>query len=430
MSLYLGVFAFFSYFCMIADPDESQLAHYLSVQVPARLDALATRLLGGKTMKKVHGIMDYFLVIVYLVVVLGSWSVIFFFVYPWIDFSEFVSNHHKTAGYFVFVACIWSWRKASTTSPGIITSHTIERYNNYPYDRILFLPNKICPTVGIIKLARSKYDRFSGYHVPRFDHFCGWLHNPVGEENYRWFLLFLSIHVGMCSYGTFCCTWLFYGEVVEHNLWQVKFYNVATGEEFGASYFVVFQYLFQRHLVVAAVLLLMSVMALVLGMFLGWHIWIASRGMTTNECAKWDQVKAWHKKQTKRYNQALKEGLVAPDKEKERAPAPRVADGDVTCTGAAPTAKTNEDEKDELDDIPVLTNPGKLPKNIYNRGIVENWKEILYPRSMRPDAIERFRKAVRERRVTVSTTKTSTTKTTTTVTHYPPPQPPEKRKDN
>ncbi len=42
--------------------------------------------------------------------------------------------------------------------------------------------------MGVPKLARSKYDMYSGQHVPRFDHFCGWLGTPIGEENYRYFL--------------------------------------------------------------------------------------------------------------------------------------------------------------------------------------------------------------------------------------------------
>ena len=439
--LYIATFAFFTYFCMIADPDESKIAYALSVQLPRKLNGLATRTVGGDTMRQVHGVMDYFLVLVYLVVVLGSWSIIFFYVYPWIQVSPHVSKVHKTVGYFVFAACMWSWRKASTTPPGIITAYTMEKYNHYPYDNILFLENKICPTVGIIKLPRSKYDRFSRFHVPRFDHFCGWLHNPIGEENYRWFLLFLLIHVGMCLYGTTVCVWLFYGDVLENKLWEVSFYNVSTGEEFKATYLVVFQYLFQRHILEASVLLLMSVMTVMLGLFFGWHLWIASKGMTTNECAKWDQVKKWHKKQVKRYQRAVEEGLISDAPTTNAAAPPVQPDGDVTCTGAAAPDKATDaavgsdgqsEEKDELEAIPTLVNPGDLPKNVYNRGFVENWKEVFYPRSLRPDAIERFRRSIRDKKVIRKTMveETDTSTVTKTVTHYPPPEPPEKSKAN
>jgi hypothetical protein len=39
--------------------------------------------------------------------------------------------------------------------------------------------------------------------VARFDHFCGWLNNAVGEQNYKWFLLFLAVHCFMLSYATY-----------------------------------------------------------------------------------------------------------------------------------------------------------------------------------------------------------------------------------
>jgi hypothetical protein len=72
-----------------------------------------------------------------------------------------------------------------------------------------------------------------------------------------------------------------------------------------------------------------------------------------------------------------------------------VSDGDVTCTGAAGTiasAKKAEEKTEEK-----IIHPGPMPKNIYNNGFVENWRDIFYPRSMRPEAIDRHRRAVKAR---------------------------------
>jgi len=116
----------------------------------------------------------------------------------------------------------------------------------------------------------------------------------------------------------------------------------------------------------------MSVMSIALTLFLGYHIWLTSRGLTTNESYKWAQVKRWHQRELKRYQQAIKEGKVIP---KEDPSKPVVSDGDVTCTqGTGLEAQEPED---------AIYDPGPPPVNIYNRGVVENWKEVLFPLSLR-----------------------------------------------
>jgi len=55
--------------------------------------------------------------------------------------------------------------------------------------------------VGIVKPPRSKYCKLTQAHVARFDHFCPWLNQAVGAENYRWFLAFLLGHCLLLLYG-------------------------------------------------------------------------------------------------------------------------------------------------------------------------------------------------------------------------------------
>ena len=132
----------------------------------------------------------------------GGWTLIFLYTYPAIDASTNISSHHKIVGVMVWALCVLTWRWAKTISPGDITATTLSLYDNYPYDHILYIPHHICPTLAIRKLARSKYNRYSGTHVPRFDHHCPLLnHQAVGECNYRYFLLFLVTHRSECFYG-------------------------------------------------------------------------------------------------------------------------------------------------------------------------------------------------------------------------------------
>ena len=174
----------------------------------------------------------------------------------------------------------------------------------------MFLPNRICPTTGAPRLPRSKFDRFR-YHqnVSRFDHFCGWVFNTIGEENYRDFLAFLAVHTGMSIYGAYILGELFLAEIAEQKLFEVTFYNVRTKEEFKANWNVVAQFLFMHHTFEAGIFIVMVVMSIVLGAFLGFHAYLASFGMTTNESDKWNQVRGWHKEHLRKYRDAVKKGF-------------------------------------------------------------------------------------------------------------------------
>lgn len=389
LGLYLLGFAFLAYYCLFADPDTSTVADVMTRRLPNYVEAMVVQLLGKKGLDKVSSFAEYFLQILYLALVLGSWSIMFAYGYPWVTQSKHVSNYHMVIGIFVFAMCMASWWYASNVSPGFITARTLAKFDHFPYDNLLFVPGRKCPTVGIPRLARSKFDRVSRVHVARFDHFCGWLNNPIGEENYRFFLLFLLVHVCMCCYGTVVCVWLFLGEIIDHKLLEVTFFHSATGDEFKADWFVISQYLFHRRSCMAGVLILMGCMTVILGAFLGYHVWITTRGMTTNEAVKWGQVKKWHKKELRRYNQALKAGLVSVNKSTTPESFMVVTDGDIGCTGGPAT-----NSKEEPDGSSPIMDPGPMPKNIYNNGLVENWKEVIFPRSLRKDAQERWKRSL------------------------------------
>lgn len=287
------------------------------------------------------------------------------------------------------------------------------RFDNYPYDNFLFVDKSICPTLGIRKLARSKYDRFTNRHVARFDHYCGWIHNTVGEENYRYFLLFLLVHVGMCVYGTVITWTLFVGEIRDKDLYNAIFFNGNTGDEVKADTWIIVHYMVMRHFELSSVLILMTAMSVVLFLFLGFHLFMAANGMTTNEFYKWRQVKKWYKREKSRYEKALKEGIVVLKQTQSSSSTTRAMDQlndvDVGCVGpinnktvennyqntTSETSESTSRNDNNTSNITQnhnsnVTDPGPPPINIYNRGIVENFKEVIFPRSLRRDALMRY----------------------------------------
>lgn len=133
--------------------------------------------------------------------------------------------------------------------------------------------------------------------------------------------------------------------------------------EVKADYFIILHFLMMRHFEIMAVMLLMTVMSACLGIFLGFHLYITSVNMTTNEFFKWRAVKRFHKKETKRYQQALRDGkvkLTGKKSESVAKSAEDTSDVDVGCTGPAGEATPSKAEEDD-----EIFDPGPTPKNAY-----------------------------------------------------------------
>lgn len=96
-------------------------------------------------------------------VVLGSWYIIFAHGYPAIDASNYIDDRHKYSGYVVFVLCMGSHFYVSNKSPGSVTEETILLFDHYEYDNVLYT-KRMCPTLKIRKIARSKYDKYTKQH--------------------------------------------------------------------------------------------------------------------------------------------------------------------------------------------------------------------------------------------------------------------------
>jgi palmitoyltransferase ZDHHC4 len=417
--LYILIVCVALYVYVFADPEESRIARYCTQTLPAQSWRLLEWCLGegsdngdakdgeltvnekDGTKKDLSGssqstittkfkrkrstqilsaiefFLDRALMLVYCAIVLGAWSIVFYYIYPWIQQQDYVSRYHQYVGYVLFVACLGSWRLASRTSPGLITKATLTQYNHYPYDHIMYEPGLVCRTRHIPRLARSKFDRhFYGENVARFDHYCGWVYNTIGQENYRFFLLFLAVHVLMCIYGSYVIGLLFYGEILQHNLLRITFFDRYTGEEIKATKYIVFQYLFHKYLLEAAVWVIATVMGVALALFLAYHAWLTSRGLTTNESYKWSQVLQWYKRALREYNDAVQQGLIPV----KHVNAPTTTTHEANHTSNPVDAGASKSDSADAD---VIQHPGPPPVNIYNRGLVENWKEIVFPLSLR-----------------------------------------------
>jgi len=157
------IFGAFTHACIISDPETSHVGRLCTRTIPSILLDRIERVIGRKQLSELEKLMNRSLQIVYLVIVLGCWSIIFTYGYEAIENSNRIHNNHKYVGYMVFAVCMTSWHFACTKSPGNITAQTISLFDHYEYDNLLYT-NRECPTLTIRKVARSKYDRITKRH--------------------------------------------------------------------------------------------------------------------------------------------------------------------------------------------------------------------------------------------------------------------------
>ena len=314
--LYAAIIALMVYCCMCASTEGSgplaAATRFFCETIPSALQRCVRRAPGGAraldggarlyryVLYERNPLMQCF----YLAVVLGAYG---FFVctgYPRLPCTYF-AGWHRWSGLALLAACLASWHAACTVPAGIITPANRSRFARYECDEVLFASGRVCVTTGLLKPARSKYCKYMRGHVARFDHFCPWLNQTVGEENYRIFLGFLLLHVALLGYGALACLAILRSEVHDKQLFEVTFFNTKTRAEVKASWTIVAQYILFNEPNVCAVLVLCAVMCVVTAGFLGFHLWLVHRGMTTNEYYKWQDVRAYHKRLVKAYQSAL-----------------------------------------------------------------------------------------------------------------------------
>ena len=303
--------------------------------------------------------------IVYLTLLGGGYAIAVSEIFPLVP-NIYLASWHKITFSLVFAATLISFYFACNTAPGYITKDNIQRYNKYPYDFKMFTPKR-CRTTGILKPARSKYCSIMKENVARYDHYCGWLAQPVGEENYRYFLLFLFMTCGMLFYATVGIALTAFSIIEVKGLRKATFINRSTGETFAASNMMIFQWILSQHNLMLAVGFMTAVMWFVVLAFLSYHIYLISRNQTTNESFKWSEFLE----------------LIQDAKDIMEIRTLRVKQA----------RERNEEKTPDLSDLPeiperyraiaVATTDVSELHNLYDLGIWENIMEVIFPRSLR-----------------------------------------------
>lgn len=163
--------------------------------------------------------------------------------------------------------------------------------------------------------------------------------------NVRWFLLFLLYTALLINYVTYLATMILLGIIETNNLWH---YSDGRGRLQETPYSYIFQYLVYSAVAVVGLWMFTIFIGAVVYGFLGYHLYLIARGTTTNETFKWSDFDSEQKQLRKLQSKRSKNSSVSAD-----------------------------DFEDELADMPLVK--PKAIKNIYHRGIIQNFKEVFFP---------------------------------------------------
>ena len=73
--IFTSVFGFAIYACILGDPETSSIANFCMVQLPSTLLRLIQNILPEQWIQKISSLSEHGFQLLYLLVVLGSWSI-------------------------------------------------------------------------------------------------------------------------------------------------------------------------------------------------------------------------------------------------------------------------------------------------------------------------------------------------------------------
>jgi hypothetical protein len=321
------------YFCL-ADTDNKgangKISRFLFFDIPDMLTGALKTIVGDSIFKRLRKVYDYvfnqrnpILQIAYLAVLNGAYVCWMFFCQPLLP-TMYAGEIHIWGGVIGIIICHLSFYLACSAGPGTITPSNVSCFMHRPYDNMLYIDGAVCSTCNVVKPPRSKHCSLCGFCVPTFDHHCIWLNQCVGEHNYRYFLLFLIVHICFFFYAAVIMTLMLLSFVHEQHLFQATFMNPRTGERFAPSKMMIFTYLLNTRLSLILLGIFAYIMGLAILSFFGYHSYLIFIGQTTNETFKWGTAKKIYKKLVDAF-----EGRVPPTQDKIIPPPahPQTSDG-------------------------------------------------------------------------------------------------------
>lgn len=242
------------------------------------------------------------------------------------------------------VLALGSWLIVLLVDPGTVTAESYSKLVPlYPHDHFVFPSGRPpCTTCALPRLPRSKHCKLCNRCVSRFDHHCGWLGTDIGLHNMRFFLLFLAIHFVILAHAT-----LLAAEIINANVQRL----IAGHYIYAPTGLPITRFSLKIAFVAEFKLFFISFSFFLTGLmvfgFFIFHLSLVYRNKTTNESFKWETLRSVCRDLIKEGHGSNVREVLLRDKGAHH--------------------------------MPKLGSDG-FPVNIYNRGVLSNFAEVLFPR--------------------------------------------------
>ncbi|KAI7848997.1 DHHC palmitoyltransferase-domain-containing protein [Circinella umbellata] len=337
-----------------------KLHTFLTIQGPNTLFSTLKGVLGSRNWKRLVGCWEYcfesrnpFLQIFFLILTGGSIGLFLKYALPHIP-GPYLHPIHLYIIPTQIVSLYVAYYIACSSNPGIITKDNLQQFlQYYQYDGILYEP-KECSTCQFQKPARSKHCSMCKACVGQLDHHCFWINQCVGVNNYRYFFFFLFTLTEFCAYGAYLCIQIYHAFIIEWGLDKAYMRDKATGNTVPLPYYKAMLHILQKDRVIGSIAILACVTSFVVFLFCLYQLYLAGRGVTTNEAFKWELVE-----------DSIDRGELWVEDDVQMVDANSATSKNKKKARTQPTKRKIE-SLDQLD-------------NIYDRGFFRNLNDVFFP---------------------------------------------------
>jgi hypothetical protein len=216
----------------------------------------------------------------------------------------FLPLHHRVLLPLAIAAPFYYTRLCYVSKPGgpyIYPETHAAQMSNFPFDNALYHPNNMCRTCQRPKPPRSKHCPICKTCVGRADHHCVWVNNCIGRGNHKYFLYLLLSSFFLLVYGAYIHYLTLVPQIRQHYHDYPEWHSEGgwNGEDLMEKAFSLFDGwldYFGTAVVIGGLarggvgFLTIMCAPLPLGLF-AYHVYLLWAGMTTNESAKWSDLR-------------------------------------------------------------------------------------------------------------------------------------------
>lgn len=195
-------------FSIITYHNQNTISRFLFTYIPNKIINLFPDNLKNQPISSLIGKNGPFKhVFIFIYYITYHFIMIIFFITVFPNF-KFILQNPEFHFIFTFIIMLIPWIIVllfQFIDPGIINSKNVDDYlKHYPYDNVIYHPGK-CSKLLIPSVPRSRYCIFTKKRIARYDHYCPWLLQPIGERNTSLYLLFLISNFMLLSYLFVIC---------------------------------------------------------------------------------------------------------------------------------------------------------------------------------------------------------------------------------